>query len=111
MQAGTLRHRVVIEARTSTRGTHGGSVEAWTPAATRWAAVEPLQGRDLLAAAQIDTRLTHRIALRYYAGLKPSSGETGGHRIVFGERVFTIMQARNIQERGRMTEALCIEET
>jgi SPP1 family predicted phage head-tail adaptor len=110
MQAGPLRHRVQIQARSATRGTHGGTVETWTPQATRWAAVEPLQGRDLLAAAQIDPRLTHRVAMRYYAGLTPTRGETGGHRIVWGERVFTIMQARNIQERDRMTEALCIEE-
>jgi SPP1 family predicted phage head-tail adaptor len=111
MQAGKLRHRIEIQAKSTTRNAHGSMVEAWTPIASRWAAVEPLQGRDLFAAAQVDTRLSHRIELRHYTGLKPSNAEFGpAHRLVFQGRVFAIYQVRHLQERGRITEALCVEE-
>lgn len=106
MQAGGLRHRVVIESATEAANATGELIPIWSALATRWASVEPLQGRERFAAQQAQPETDHRIRLRYdtaLAGLKPKM------RAKFGTRVFDILAVLNLGERKREFELLCRE--
>jgi len=70
---------VQIQAASDSRDAHGGNVRTWGTVATVWASVEPLTGRELSEAQQVESRATVRITMRPYPGL------TSRHRIVFTE--------------------------
>lgn len=103
MQAGVLRHRVVIETKQEERDLHGGIIEVWAPLRTVWGAVEPLQGRELFLAQQVDGRLSHRITLRYQPDLTPTQ------RLVFQERALYPVSVQHVEERQRTTVVLATE--
>ena len=106
MKAGKLRHRVELQTKVETRDARGGVVEDWSTENTRWADVEPLRMNERFEAQQLDSRLTHRITLRYYATLNTQ------YRIrMDGTRIFHIHSVRHPRERSIMTEVLCMEQT
>ena len=65
MQAGKLRHRVVVETNTRTQDAQGQPVASWATAATVWASIEPLSGAERLQGAEVESTVTHRITMRY----------------------------------------------
>lgn len=79
MRAGDLRHRVEIQEPSDSRDAHGGITRTWNTVATRWARIEPLSGRELFQAQQVEARTRVRITMRPYAAL------TETHRIVWTE--------------------------
>lgn len=95
IRAGELRHRITIEQVTETRDVIGGVTESWSTFATRWAAVEPLAGREYFSAQQEEADVDHRIRLRYLAGVVPKM------RVKFGARLFDIQTVLNLDERKR----------
>ena len=95
MRAGELRNKVVIQQVTETQGTDGYPSQSWSIFATVWAAIEPLQGRELNAVQQIYAEVTGKIRTRYLAGVTPKM------RALFGSRVFDILGAINVEERNR----------
>ncbi len=102
--AGALPHHLAIQAKTEERDASGGVVETWTTAVYRWSRVEPLRGRELLEANKIDARLTHKITMRYYAGLTPS------HRLLLGTRVFNALVPLTLEERKAIVELFAVED-
>lgn len=67
MEAGALLHRVSVQTRTETGDGHDGFTESWTTVRSRIAArVDPLSGRDLERARQIDPRASHELRLRFW---------------------------------------------
>jgi len=72
MRAGKLRHQVNIQSKStsSTPDLFGGPQEIWTDVALNvWASVEPLQGRELVAAQAVNAETTTRITMRYRSGV------------------------------------------
>jgi SPP1 family predicted phage head-tail adaptor len=66
MDAGLLRHRVTIQSMTETQdGTTGAITESWSDVATTWAAIQPLSGREFIAAQEKGGEITARIVIRY----------------------------------------------
>lgn len=67
--AGGLAQRVTLLARTQTSDGHDGYTETWTTEVRSRisAAVQPLAGRDLERARQIDPRVSHSVTLRYWS--------------------------------------------
>ncbi len=103
MGAGAYRHRITLQQATETRDSLGGTVQAWATFATVWAAIEPLSGRELLQAQQVQAEVTHRVRLRYMNGV------TAELRVLFGTRYFNILSAVNVQERNREIVLTCKE--
>lgn len=65
LDAGKLRHRVVLQERLTEQDTDTGDMEeTWSTVATIWAAVEPMSARELLAADAVQSKLTTRIVIR-----------------------------------------------
>lgn len=108
MRAGKLRHRLTLQSPTgAVDATFGGQTHAYTDTATVWGSVEPavLMGREQFAAAQLQAELTHRITIRYRAGVTPKM------RVSWDSRTFDIEQVVNVEERDRELHLLCREMT
>ncbi len=103
LKAGALRHRVTLQTVGETPDGGGGFTTAWTDVATVWAAIEPLRGRERLHAQQLENPVTHRVTIRYRAGV------TAKMRLKFGPRILNIRAVVNPSERNRTLELLCEE--
>lgn len=122
LQAGKLRHHIAIQAKTHGRNDSGDVVEVWATRAFRaWASVEPLKGRELFTAQQVDARLTHRVMLRYLPGITaehrilhglpddPVEGASDTELRELGVRILHILSVVDQDERHRMLELMCME--
>lgn len=103
MQGGRLRHRIDIEQQTTTEDTFGATTDTWSLWTTLWASIEPLSGRELLAAQQVQADITHRVRFRYVSGV------TAKMRVVYGSRIFNILSVANPEERNREIVLQCRE--
>ncbi len=103
VKAGRLRHRVTLQSAADTADGGGGFTTTWSDVATVWAAIEPLKSRERLFAQQLENPVTHRVTIRYRAGV------TAKMRLEFGARVFNIRGVINAGERDRTLELLCEE--
>lgn len=63
--AGRLTQRVILQNKSVVRDAMGGETITWLDAATVWAEIRPLRGRDLVAAQQAASEVTARITVRY----------------------------------------------
>ncbi len=72
LNAGKLRHRVVLESKgTPTRDAMGGEVVTWTHVDTVWAEVRALSGKALIAAQQAQSAVVASILLRFRDDVQP----------------------------------------
>ncbi len=102
--AGTLKDRITVQSVTETRSGSGQVNEAWATFATRWASVEPLQGREFFDSQQVNADITTRIRLRYLEGITPKM------RVLYKTRVFNVTSVVNVEERSIETQLLCTED-
>lgn len=103
MQAGKLRHKLVIQSRTEAPDSIGHMVSTWSEFATVYGSVEPLIGREYLAAQQVQSEVSHKLRIRWL------NGATTKMRVLFGSRVFDINSVLNVEERGREMLLMCKE--
>jgi SPP1 family predicted phage head-tail adaptor len=103
VKIGKLRHRITIEETTETQDADGSVIENWSAFATVQSSIEPISGREYFAAQTTQADMTHRINLRYVAGVKPKM------RVKFGSRIFDILSVINVNERNRELQLMCRE--
>ena len=105
MQAGKLSERVTLLQPTEVRGGSYGDVQkTWAAAATVWAAVEPLNGRELLAAQQVGSEMSVRVRVRHRTDV------TAKWRVQHGARVLEIVAPPiDVGGQGVETQLLCAE--
>lgn len=112
MRAGLFRHRVTVT-RTfgGVQDTYGERAPGATVLGTFWASIEPLNGRELWEAQQVQSDVTHRVRLRYHAGVKfvPADIVTYTDPVTAVARVFNIDTVVDDMERRRTVEMLCVE--
>lgn len=102
MNAGRLDQRVTIERFTTTRDPdYNTEIKAWVPLATVWAAVEPLNGREYIAAQVAQAEVETRIRLRYRPDL------TVVDRINHEGRLHNITTIINPRSGGRELVLMC----
>ena len=76
IDAGSLRHRIEILRTTGgTADAYGEKPENQVSLGTFWASIEPISGRELWQAQQVQSDVTHRIIMRYQAGTKPQTAD------------------------------------
>jgi SPP1 family predicted phage head-tail adaptor len=100
VEAGKLRHQLTLEQATDTLNARGEAIPSWSTVTTLWGSIDPLSGREGFAAQQMYASATHRIRLRYRAGVVPKM------RLTKGARVFKIEAVLNTDERNR--ELVCL---
>lgn len=104
MRAGRLRKRIDIEQQALTSDGAGGDTESWSAfVAGIYADVEPLTGRELFQAQQVNDELSHRVTVRYYPGV------TSKMRVKYGTRVFLIESIIDPEERHRELQLMTRE--
>lgn len=97
LRAGDLDKRVRIErlVEGSPNQDAGGVPDTtWTEVATVWAAVEPLKGREFLAAQQVSSEVTGQIRIRHRAGVDAKM------RCVYGSRYYDVLAVVDPKELG-----------
>lgn len=95
MRAGRLNKRITIQTRTDPQDAGGAGIPTWTDLATVWASIEPLKGRELIAADAANSEVSGNIRIRYRAGVSASS------RVKYGARYYDVLAVINTDERGR----------
>lgn len=101
MRAGSLDQRVTIEQRTEAVDDWGQPIDSWAPLATVWAAVEPLQGREFIAAMAEQSEVTARIRLRYRPGIN------GAMRVKHGSDTYGISAVIHVKSGQRELQLMC----
>lgn len=74
LQSGRLRHFVTFQTPVVEVDSNGEATETWTDAFDGRqisASIEPLSGRELVAAQQVHSRVTTRIVVRYRPNILP----------------------------------------
>ncbi len=106
MRSGKLRHRVTIQRYVlgSPQQTATGQPDGvWTDFMTVWASIEPLSGRELFAAQEHHSEITHRVRMRHDAGV------TAQMRISFDGRIYSVYAMIDPELRGRELQLMCGE--
>jgi SPP1 family predicted phage head-tail adaptor len=103
MDSGTLRHSVELQSATLVSDGMGGSTATWATVATVRAAIWPTSVTEQIRAASPTMVETHKIRIRYYAGIKAS------WRVLFGTRYFSIVSIVDKDERHVQMDLLCRE--
>ncbi len=102
LDAGKLRHRLTVQEPSRTQDGYGQAVVSFSPRGSRWARFEPLAGRELWQARQVQADATHRVTLRYFAGLAPA------WRLVKDDgRVFQVLSVLDTRLVHRVQVCLC----
>lgn len=105
MQAGKLRHRVTIQQDTPVQDGYGQPVASWGTYAVRWAAVEPLTGREYFTAQQTQATVNTRIRVRWSSG----HGITPKMRVSWSGRLFEIDSVLEKESGHRELHLMCTE--
>ena len=104
VRAGDLRHRVTIQQLVVGQDDYGQPLNTWKDAATVWAKVEDLTGREYFAAQQVPTaEVSTRVTIRWRADIEPAM------RVVHGARVLDIKAVLDPDGRKRELQLMCQE--
>ena len=100
MKAGALRHLLTLQQSADALNARGEAIPNWSDVTDLWGEITPLSGREGFQAQQMYASATHRIRIRYRAGVVPKM------RFLKGSREFEIDAVLNVDERNR--ELVCI---
>lgn len=104
MRAGPLRHRITIQEREFTDDpTKLQKQKQWVDVATVWGSIEPLNGHEETRADQEVALVTHRVRIRHRDDVKAEM------QLSARGRIFGIEVVKNVNERDRELELLCVE--
>ena len=84
LDAGKLRHRLVLLSLTSEQDSDGEMVETWAELDTVWGSFEPYSTKDVLAARSIQETTMARAVIRYHVGV------SSDQRLSFRGRLYKI---------------------
>lgn len=98
-----MRFRVTLEAKTQTPDGGGGFSESWSPLATVFAAVKPLEGRETMSGGQIAAAQAIRVRIRHRDDVTPAL------RLLFKGRIHGIDWVRDPTGKRRWLELGCTQ--
>ncbi len=101
MRAGQLDQRITLEQRVQGQDEFGQPVDTWAPFLTAWAAVEPLAGREFIAAMAAVSEVTARVRLRYRPGV------TSAMRVNHGGTLYGITHVADVRSARRELQLMC----
>lgn len=103
MRLGALRHLVRLEQPAAGEPDALGTPtpEHWESVADVRAAIEPLSGREIVSAKQVDPRTTHKVTIRWRAGVSARMRIVVPARSGSPERSLQIVSVINEDERDR----------
>ena len=102
MRAGALSKRVTI-LKLNGEPENWETGEGWDEVATVWASIEPLRGKDFYLAYQAQAAVTHKVTIRYMAGIDASMV------VKFNNRRLDVLHLINPEEKNISLELMCQE--
>lgn len=102
IDAGQLRERIVVQQANESRNRLGETTYTYSPFAEVWASVTGVTAREFLLANTQQTEITHRIRMRFLAGL------TNQMRISWRGRTLQIISVLEHENRS-VHELICTE--
>lgn len=103
MKTGDLNRIISIQSKIKTEDSIGSWSETWVEFTETRAAIWPVSAGEQVKNQQIENQVTHRIRMRYQAGIIPEM------RIVHKSRIFEIISIINVQEEDRWLDLICTE--
>ena len=105
LRAGTLRHRLIFQSKSSTGDGMGGVTYSWTDDRTMYGAIWPLRGSERLTAQQLESSITCQVRIRYASDISPAN------RIQVGDstQYLDIVSVVNPEYRNRELILYCKE--
>jgi SPP1 family predicted phage head-tail adaptor len=101
IRAGRLRHRLTLQRKTETRTSTGDVTIAWVTDSTVWGAIEPLSGKEYIAASQTQNEAEVKILIRYHATIADT------WRVVNDGKAYSIHAILNADERNNAMTLMC----
>ena len=113
MRAGDLRRRVLIQIHSTTQDTFGQQVTTWTDWLTNVPAdIQPLSGRELIAAQAVNAEVTHMIVIRYHPQMADPI-KVAAMRVIYVNagvtRYFNVASSINEDEKNRTINLMATE--
>lgn len=108
IHAGSLRHRITFQQRSTVIDAYGGQSETWTDVATVWGAIEPASGAEKVAAQALQVEISHTVMVRHQPWMTGPK-QLAAYRVVWGSRVFDLHAAIDIDERHRLVNITASE--
>lgn len=102
---GRLNHRIIIEKATSSQGATGEDLETWAAYVARWAAIQPLTGREYFLAQQEQSDISVRVIIRYDSLTKLINPRD--YRLNIGGIIYDIETSINSQTSNRELQLMC----
>ena len=103
LDSSTLRRRITVQSRATTIDSFGQQVITWIDMMTCWASIEPLTGKELMAAQAVSAELSHTVTVRYRTAI------TAAMRVIYQGRVFNIQSATDPDTAHVALQLLCTE--
>lgn len=97
MQAGKLDRRITIQRKTTVQNDLGEEAETWLDMATVSASKRDVSDSERVAAAEVSATITTRFQVRWSKNVQDVN--PGGHRLLFGDRVYDIAAVKEIGRR------------
>lgn len=95
--AGELNRRVLVRKRTDYPEDDAALDSQFSEVRPRWAKIEPVGTAVYSAGVQADSRITHRVTLRYLPGI------TEDHEVVRGSTVYRVRRGMAMNGENRFT--------
>lgn len=115
VRSGTFRQVCTLQRRATSADAEGSPAEGWVNVGgpPLRAQIQPLGGRELLMAAQLEFKLSHEVKTYWRADLARTGSATGqaGHnmRLLWGTRILDIQMVEDPDGRQRVLMLLCLE--
>lgn len=90
MQAGTLRHRVLIERPVPGSDAYGQGDPTWEAVGTVWAFVRPMRAGEMVRAGQPGMETTYVVTMRYVEGMTADRRLTWEGRVLYLSSVIDV---------------------
>ena len=107
------KDRITIQAPVETVDAVGGRSITWGTVSEVWAMITPTSGREIFAQQADQSRITHKMLIRYQAGFKDIT-QISDNRISFDGRLFGIKTIRNLdndlKSNGKTYQEFLVEE-
>ncbi len=103
LRTSRLRDLVELQSASEAKNSFGETIITWAKVADIYADIQPIRGREYWESFQVQSEVTHKITIRYRAGV------VAKNRILFGTRVFVIESVIDVDERHERLELMCEE--
>jgi len=102
------KHRISLQQKTEVNTDLGSVSSSWSEIASMYAIIRPMSQNERLRYDKLDSRVTHKITVRYQS-LFSTPLNSVMHRIIFNGRQFEIYSAINLYEENRYIEIMAHE--